>query len=282
MAPNKKKKKAATNPARGFATTSVASKQQTIESQDGLRDELSPAERSGVESNEPRVDGEVPKSSAEKPLHELSPEELEVHLEDADLQAFLEKHGDKVKRDVSRQITRLITEKRLLRMQAERLNNRPWLPAELMERVVAYIDADSNYAERSSLLTAFSNEPFPNDHLILCLWRLCLILPKLGFSNENTDEALRLLSSKCSQEVSILSNAGKDRIWGLDLCLDWLACRDPGDGKSDYDAQHRNQAADRLEPSDSEDLGVCLLLMILHYSRNNHVFDRAYGIGHLE
>ena len=95
-----KKKKPAANPARGFATTSVASKPKP--------EATSSVEPSGV--NTPDTNATMPAakdddttntSSAqpERELHELSPEELEAQLEASELQQFVEQYAAKVRKE---------------------------------------------------------------------------------------------------------------------------------------------------------------------------------------
>lgn len=226
MAPNKKKKKPASNPARGFATTSTASKpkhDETRELEGGVRlgaldaDVLSTTAEDGINakysaSNEP-----------EKALCELTPEELESQLEDSSLQILVEIHGEKTKKDVFRQVSRLQTEKRLLRSQAEHLGIRQWLPPEIMQIITDLQQApeDSNrylQAHSDSTKTDLSE-----DDLLIKLWALKRLLPLLGFPEHRTGLALRHLLSTLNRPWSQSLSSGKESMWGLDECLAWLA-----------------------------------------------------------
>ncbi len=88
MAPSRKKKKAATNPARGFATTSSVSKSK-IQEDEGLVEiptaEISKVDEGGHSSHDHEAQHEEPAD-----LRDLSPEELEIKLEESELQLFLE------------------------------------------------------------------------------------------------------------------------------------------------------------------------------------------------
>ena len=127
MAPNKKKKKPASNPARGFATTSTASKTKEqdvdeVEQEDGWG-------ASGQSAKLVSEEGSVltnggPTIKPEKALQDLSPEELELQLENSSLQILVDTYRKKTEKDAFRQASRLQTERRVLRSQAEHLSTR--------------------------------------------------------------------------------------------------------------------------------------------------------------
>lgn len=219
MAPKRKTKKAISNPARGFATTSTVSKTK-----------LSPEESLGSTApDEPQAqtitrDSPGDDAPVEKELHELSPEELEKQLEENDLQLFVEKYLDKIKRDVSRQVSRLQTEKRLLRPQAESLSTRKWLPPEILELIAQTLDAEQQPV-RPDLKSQFYpiTEALSEEDLCIKIWTLKRVLIQLGSSHEESEDAIKHLL-KVAQSLSTRDSlVGKDNIWGLDWCLDWLA-----------------------------------------------------------
>ena len=224
MAPNKKKKKKpAANSARGFATTSTASKQKVQEFNDtGEQTEASVV--SDENANVPNIDGAYISNHSEvlvKQFHELSPEELENELEESDLQIVLEKYGDGSKKEASRQLSKMQTERRLLRSQAATLRTSKWLPAELMQKVIDFlkIEDTSNCSRTICCQQPGTNE----DDLLARLWTLHLLLPQLGFPAPKTQMALRhLLMNSVSYDCSMKRNQ-KNAVWGLDECLDWLA-----------------------------------------------------------
>ena len=154
---NKKKKKAPANPARGFATTSIQSKSRTdqtpVDSADvsGVATPSTKPETPTAPGESDTKGSEVP--SKERELHELSPGELESQLETAELQQVVEKHAAKVRKETSRQVSRLQTEKRLLRGNADFLSLRGWLPDELMLEIHDLALA-STYQKKPSELKA--------------------------------------------------------------------------------------------------------------------------------
>ncbi|KAL8852735.1 MAG: hypothetical protein Q9221_002365 [Calogaya cf. arnoldii] len=218
MAPKRKSKKATSNPARGFATTSTASKTKVP------TEEL--LERTAPEEPQVQPVAEPPSGDApvEKEPHELSPEELEKQLEESDLQLFVEKHMDKIRRDVTRQVTKLQTEKRLLRPQGEYLSTRSWFPPEIMELIAQTLDAEQMLVKPDSGFQDHTNtKGLSDDNLCIKIWTLKQVLIQLGFAYDSSEEALRHLLKVVQSLPMRESLVGKDNIWGLDCCLDWLA-----------------------------------------------------------
>ena len=235
MAPNKKKKKPASNPARGFATTSTASKPKYDEARE-LETDIRLGESDGKVPSSPAEDGvhseDLSSRKPEKALHELTPEELESQLENSGLQILVENHGEKLKKGASRQISQIQTEKRLLRSQAEHLDVRQWLPPEIMQIITDLLHAqDASYGvlqanfESTRLATDISE-----DDLLIKLWALRRLLPLLGFPERRTDLALCHLLKTTNKLGSQSLSSSKDSIWGFDECLAWLALdSDPAD-----------------------------------------------------
>ena len=246
MAPNKKKKKTATsNPARGFATTSVASKQK---SQDI---ELPPPTK---ERTDARSESDAPDSleikhnfvsdsgaTSEKQLYELSPEELEAHLEESDLQAFLEKNGEKVKRETSRQVVKLMTERRILRAQAESLHTRQWLQQEIITQVQNQISEESmQFRKFSNPSSSLSLQKLSDDDILLQVWKLFLTLRGLDFSLRDTEEAVsHLLQRNYFYSNSLTTKTAKDSVRGLDESFDLLALKLASNKVWDYNEQDK-------------------------------------------
>ena len=226
MAPTKKKKKPVSNPARGFATTSTASKSKYDEAKElegGVRLEVSNVHAVSTEDGSRKEDSS--NREPEKALDELTSEELESQLEGYSLQILVENHGEKTKRSVSRQASRLLTEKRLLRSQAEYLGIRQWLPPEIIQLITDLLHGHED-SKIYSQATFDTNKLFPElaeDDLLIKLWTLKKLLPQLGFSGQRTELALRhlLIAIKESGPQSLFS--GKESAWGLDECLTWLA-----------------------------------------------------------
>ena len=228
MAPNKKKKKPASNPARGFATTSTASKPKHDEAKElegGVELGNSNILAVSATAEEPLQTKCTTSRESERELGELTPEELESRLEDSGLQILVESYGEKTKKNVSRQLSRLQTEKRLLRSQAEHLSTRQWLPPEIMQIIIDLLQAQVNskgdlQANSNSIRSTFH---FSEDDLLIKLWTLKRLLPLLGFSQKRTDLALRHLLTLMDKLGAQSISSGKESIWGLDECLTWLA-----------------------------------------------------------
>lgn len=228
MAPNRKRKKPPPNPARGFATTSTASKPKSQDVHDS--EHLALSKQNDEAADALLEDGGVrlrrgPVNEPEKELQDLTPEELEIQLEESSLQILLESYGEKSKKDISRQVTRLQTERRLLRSQAEHLKIRQWLPPEIMQLITDLLEAQMNDINSSNFDIAVSkvgSHVSTEDDLLVKIWTLKRLLPQLGFSADMTGLALRNLLTKQRDSESQILPPSKDSIWGLDECLGWL------------------------------------------------------------
>ena len=259
MAPNKKKKKPVSNPARGFATTSIASKPKVhnnaVENEPILLHGDFPSPE--VESPQSKTDNVLSQSSkaSGKELHELTPEELESQLEESDLQLLLEKNGEKSRKDAFRQVSKLQIERRTLRSQAQHLNAHAWLPPELMQQIVDLLrlqmsDGNANTEpEQRSSVPAFSE-----DDLVIKLWTLEQVLLQLGFTQARTHFATCQLLNKGHPSNSLKLNAGKDFIWGLEDCLDWLILICEPEEMPSYDDLGRKDYNKQLEAVPSSGL----------------------------
>ncbi|KAK6005188.1 hypothetical protein QM012_007967 [Aureobasidium pullulans] len=242
MVAKKGKKKVASNPARGFATTSIASKPKPEKKDADTSNEPSEKQSSvstpavAEKSPQPGQQGQGQeqqvannnKSSADRELHELSPEELEARLELSELQAFIEQQGPKVRKESARQVTRLKTDRRVLRGQAELLNIREWLPEELMQQIIDLaLDETSSTSAPSSTPT---NKRLSQDELLSKVWQLSITLADLDVNEDQVRKVLQyILVSPPSEE-----NGGL--IWGLSEALDWLALHSEPGQLLGYDA----------------------------------------------
>ena len=219
MAGGKKKKKPAANPARGFATTSIASKPkaQVLEPSTPSND---PPETADTQQNESGP--AIPRGADSSQPNEktLTAEEFEKQLEDAELQVLVEKYAVKSKRDALRQKTRLETDRRVLRGQANNLNTRKWLPPGLMEETLELIKADGRYAGQANDTPDVSKQP-SEEELTVRLWTLQQALVGSGFTEEKVIQALRHILN-ISEKIAV---GNKDLIWGMEESLDWL-CRE--------------------------------------------------------
>ncbi|KAI0544613.1 helicase associated domain-containing protein [Xylaria curta] len=241
--PKKKKSKPAANPARGFATTSVASKPRLETTAPAQTPPNGPAVSDSTAAGPAKHDVSVAPSTTQpnhaaaaatdsQPAPSLSPEEFERQLEESELQLLVEKHAQKVKRDTARQKTRLETDRRLLRGQAEPLNTRKWLPQELMDQILDLIQAESRFAASSLASERPPGEKMPSEEdLTMRLWTLQQTLTGLSFSPEMVDAVLQYVLELGPS----VSGAGKDYIWGLEEALDWLARSCSREELRDYD-----------------------------------------------
>lgn len=230
MAGGKKKKKPASNPARGFATTSIASKPKADEV--ALEEEPeTPQELKGQPENNAKDSNKTssdPTKSSE-PSTEPSPDEFERQLELSELQLLVEKHAQKSKRDAQRQRTRLETDRRLLRGQAETLSTRKWLPPELMEEILDLIHSEGRFSNQADLPT--SSKQLSEEELTVRLWTLQQSLVDVGFPEERVLLALQHILSIADK----LSVTNKESIWGMEEALEWLARECTRDELPDYD-----------------------------------------------
>jgi ATP-dependent RNA helicase DHX29 len=220
MAPNKKKKKAASN-ARGFATTSTPSKPKL--------DQLTDAQ---VESS-PRHDtptSEPISEASERQSHpiakvSLTPEEYEAQLERDALQLLVEKHASKVRREARRQVGRIRTDRRVLRGQAQALMVHEWVPDAVLEEIMSLAQAELDRKQgQQSLLKTLSEED-----ALSKLWILSIVLSELGFVDENIVAVLKWLCA------NIANVDGTSDFWGFQECLEWLALNRPEENSLSYE-----------------------------------------------
>lgn len=240
-----KKKKPAANPARGFATTSVASKPKPEKPEDASSVEPSGVNTPDTKATTPAVKDEnstnTTGTGADRELHELSPEELEAQLEASELQQFVEQYASKVRKESSRHVSRMQTDKRLFRGQSDYMSVRDWLPEELMQQIV-------EYALQSR------NEPPPvakrvlpkGDELLSKVWQLRLCLLGLEIPTERIDEVIaHILSNPPSEDAS-------GQPWGLPEALEWLSWNCSNAELNDYDYEKPKAIASSSDPVDDD------------------------------
>jgi len=214
-----KKKKPAANPARGFATTSIAKK--VVPEVQQAKEEAGPAEQTAEDSKQGVLndvsEGQQTVSesgNAQLELHELSPEALEVRLEEEEVQLLVAKYGPQVQRAVDRHVNKISTDYRVLRGHAQFLQTRTLLPLELESKVLDLAKQDLEDLAAASLSPA-RNPSYEEDYTTR-LWTLQRILRSLGFSKESVERAL-------SFALRLGPDVDKDSsVWGLEECLDWL------------------------------------------------------------
>jgi ATP-dependent RNA helicase DHX29 len=217
-----KKKKTPLNPARGFATTSTPSKPrfENLEKLKQPEKDVKVNEKSSP--TDKRIDAEgTSKSSSDKELHELSPEELGAQLERNELQLMVEKYTPKVQRDVQRQLSKVHTDRRILRAQATSINSSQWLPDELVLEIIDLARketaADANTPRHDP-----RTKPLSEDEMVIRCWTLFQTLSRLHVALEDIRRVIKSLLSR-----SVPAD-GDDYVWGLKEALDLLALDEEG------------------------------------------------------
>lgn len=245
MAGNKKKKKPAASAARGFATTSIASKpradpvegaadaavapQTAAKGKDGAQAPAAATPNANAKSTTAEKASSGHGKTAAGPT--LSPEEFEKQLEESELQLLVEKYAPKVRRDAARQLTRLETDRRILRGQAESVNSKKWIPQDLMDHILDLIQSESRFAA-SNLASEVSSSGklLPEEDLTIKLWTLEQALEAAGFPDAKVQSVLKYVLDISTQ----VGPGPKDSIWGLEEALEWLARESSADELPDY------------------------------------------------
>jgi ATP-dependent RNA helicase DHX29 len=237
MAGGKKKKKPASNPARGFATTSIASKPKS----EAIDVEPEPpAEPTATLQNQPDDSAQIVAPGtgiSDAPPKNITPEEFEKQLESSELQVLVEKHAQKSKRDALRQKTRLGTDRRVLRGQAESLSTRKWLPLEIMEEILDLVKSEERFAGPATD-SAITSKQSSEEDLTVRLWTLQQSLVGAGFLDSKVVSALEHVL-KVSDKIGV---SNKESIWGMEEALDWLARNCSRDELPDYENWQRKPA----------------------------------------
>lgn len=215
-----KKKKPAGNPARGFATTSVASKPKVDKEKAAV--DAAPKESAPTPAKDSPTVPETATAAAkdEKTVKQdvtQTPEELEAQLERDELQLLVEKHAPKVRRESRRQVTKFETDRRVLRGQSHHMTVHEWISNDVLDTIISLAQTESNDSNRrqgqqQSLLKVMSEEEATSR-----LWTLSLTLREMGFTQEQLEPVLRWL---CSDAGGIDATSP---VWGLQEALEWLA-----------------------------------------------------------
>ena len=239
MAPNKKKKKPASNPARGFATVSVASK---IKGPDPV-DEAASSTTTEAAANGADVSDlpdlstgarkNVPHADSATAIEDMTPEELEAHLEDSELQTLLDANSTACKSDATRQVSRLHAERRQLRAPAYKLNTRAWLEDEATDGVLL----TSSISLRTLSVPASNSFSSNDSKRLLDLWVLQRVLSALRL-NHVSDVVTYLVLLAMQGEVA--TDTGL--IWGLAEAFEWYAQHASVNELPDYDTERKEDA----------------------------------------
>ncbi|RMX95329.1 hypothetical protein D0867_13539 [Hortaea werneckii] len=238
---NKKKKtKPTANPARGFATTSLPKANKPVS--DPSTDEANASGAATPDTTAPpsvasqsnRADEQ--KTEKQRELHELSPEELEAQLEASDLQQFVEQNAAKVRKESARQASRLETDKRVLRGQADFLSVKDWLPDELMQQIL-----DHALAEQQSESSGSRKSHIPvGDDLLSKVWILRNCFLELEIPSSRVNDVLGyVVANPPTQDNSGLA-------WGLSSALDWMSMHCAPGELHNYDYQKPKAVVEEL------------------------------------
>jgi ATP-dependent RNA helicase DHX29 len=212
-----KKKKPAANPARGFATTSIASKPKANEEAEKPQTDA-PLPKGGkleLDTRTTSKDATAPESVKEKELHELTPEELTERLEQNELQRLVDTYGPKVRREVSRLDSKLRADSRVLRSQADNVSLRRWLPEELMLEILDTIQKERNDENKHPMQLAAVNHS--DEMFFFRCWTLWESLIDFGMPTEHVVQAVRAVIENPPQQ-----DAGS-YVWGFKESMDLLA-----------------------------------------------------------
>lgn len=264
MPPNKKKKKpakVASNPARGFATTSTPSKVEK-----NIQADVSDTETPIAECDPIGQIAEVSKNNGQNgPLNaadHLSPEDFEKQLEESELQALVEKHAPKSKKDSVRHVSRLRTDRRILRSQGDVLNPRRWLPPEIMQQILDLARGElSNgvfYSETDSRKTPKMSE----EDTSVKLWTLSQTLLALDIPKDMVASVLRNIIENPSIATGDPNRGSRDFLWALEESFDWLALECEKEELPSYDTS--KAIAGSNPRASTHRLGKLMLALLRH------------------
>ncbi len=231
--PKKKGKKQPVNPARGFATTSIASKSQLPTEASDSPEHQSEAP-STIVAGQPRRETRAQDEQSSKEFlphtHQISPQELEEQLENDELQLLLERHSPRVSKESSRHVTKFQTDCRLLRAQSSILYSRDWLPTQLLDEILDYATQETDHR-------TVTNEVGPRsshsnlEMVSINLWILYEILTKVGLPESRVRQCFDwLLRFRLDVDMEA-------QPWGLREALDWLALNSDEAELPAYDGQ---------------------------------------------
>ncbi|OCT55019.1 putative helicase [Cladophialophora carrionii] len=231
MAPKKKKKPAA-NPARGFATTSLPSKSKVIAEPDdaSVADDRQSRAAGGtapvhVGEDPGTTDGKQPTDGVQ--IQDMTPEELEAHLENSELESMLDKYCPKVLADARRQVARLETERRQLRLQTQKLSTYNWLSAEVIHELFEMASEDEHGTSAAGRVKLHEID---EEKLVVDLWTLERVLRSLNFPK--VPEAMVYIAELAlSNRVTSLI----DSVPGLAEALQWYAGNTQSDELTNYE-----------------------------------------------
>ncbi len=262
MAPNKKKTKPVSNPARGFATTSLPSKAKPADEPN--KDAPSAGDRTqgegrdheetiGTSQGDGTASTKAIASNQPAAIGDMSPEELETHLENSELEALVEKYALRCISDANRQVARLEAERRQLRSQAYKLSTYGWLPEERIDQVFAMQATDTAHLHPNEMEVRVL--PNSEEKLLIDLWTLERVLNSLRLPKVQEVVTLVTEMAICGR----LSPAG-DSLPGLSEALQWYASNLGADELSSYEHALESKSGQRGNGTPQERSGKCQLI----------------------
>ncbi|KAI9805235.1 MAG: hypothetical protein M1833_005688 [Piccolia ochrophora] len=241
MAPSRKKKKAAVNLSRGFATTSLPSKKahpDTDGPQAPESEEFSAASQATATPEDVQKTTEVPHASDD--YKNLTPEELGRKLEIAELMSLVLQHAEKVKRDSRRQASQLQTDRRVLRTTKHLLTEQ-WLPSDVIQDILDLAKLED--WERLTHTGTMKRPQAAEDDITVRLWALRQTLIALNFQMGKISEVIHYLVAAEHVVAKGQDGGTKTLIWGLQEAIHWLAVNCDRDELPSYNGQRKTHAA---------------------------------------
>lgn len=233
MAP-KKKKKAAANPARGFATTSLPSRAKVIDEAEQASTEsaVNPANGASAANSNSQNGGKTFSQDSSLPtgtsdITKMTPEELEAHLENAELDSLLNKYATKCIAEANRQVTRVETERRQMRSQSVKLSTYSWLSEETADRLFGMVGKPRLRVKEPA---SAPREAVDDEKILADLWTLQRVLQALDFPAIH--EAISHVTHLTVQGSQATNS---DLIPGLLEAFEWYASQSQSDWLPGYE-----------------------------------------------
>ena len=226
MAPNRRKKKPATNPARGFATVSVPARPKFIEGENEQPESTAETQRKVVSDVEITTNTSTIRAALEvsnststvttSTISEMSAEQFEEHLIDSELQVIVERYAAKCKSSATHQVSKVLKERRQLRSQADRVFLNGWPEDTVTNILKIWPQLELGCNEEANNLR--STKVMPAEEILLNMWILKRILCSLSYPEP--DKALaHILKLEHRGRVSVDTGL----TWGLGEAFDWYA-----------------------------------------------------------
>ena len=225
--------------------------------QDEPDDTVQPTAPEGAKAVELEVEGnivpttEAPSTSiiAPQKAKELTPEEYEQQLEEEDLRRVVEQYATKSKRDSTRQVNRLRTERRILRGQSGELYTRSWVSDELTVDILGHGDENATVSgAKPSMRIANGSKKsqLREEELMVAIWTLQRTLTDLRFSIGRVSQAVQHMIRL--REI-VNPTTFREGSWGIDEALEYLAIRcDP----TELSYEDQSATTDRSDESESQ------------------------------